>query len=43
MGEIWSVLGPVLAILGPEYKVEALHKSDIKAFGVFSCDEQLKK
>ena len=24
LGEIWSVLGPVLANLGPEYKVEAL-------------------
>ena len=24
LSEIWSVFGPILAILGPEYKVEAL-------------------
>ena len=27
LSEIWSVFGPILAILGPEYKVEALTMS----------------
>ena len=36
LSEIWSVFGPIFAILGPEYKVEALPLAIFTNFPLFS-------